>query len=105
MLLAAELEGAADEDENAAGRAGWLAVDGGDGVGALLEGEGGELGGNGGRPLDLGALEGEHGAVLVKPAERRPVAVERLVVVVHKRLRYPVLIHRCRERSNPSLIL
>lgn len=44
MLLASKLEIAADEDEHAASGAGGLAVDGGDGVLALLEGEAGELG-------------------------------------------------------------
>lgn len=44
MLLTSKLEIAADEDEHAASGAGGLAVDGGDGVLALLEGEAGELG-------------------------------------------------------------
>jgi hypothetical protein len=44
VLFASKLEIAADKDEHTASGAGGLAVDGGDGVLALLEGEAGELG-------------------------------------------------------------
>ena len=44
MLFTRKLEIAADEDEHATSGAGRLAIDGGDVVLALLEGEGGELG-------------------------------------------------------------
>lgn len=44
MLFTGKLEVAADEDKHAAVDAGGLAIDGGDAVLALLEGEAGELG-------------------------------------------------------------
>lgn len=85
VLLAGELEVATDEDEDASreGRRG-LAVDGTDGVPALLEGQPQQL------PADLlGAghhvsLEGEHGRLAVERGERGAVGVERLVVVLHE---------------------
>ena len=78
MLTLAGLEGSGDEDEHAARGAGGLAVDGDDVVDALVEREGGEIGGNGGGADELLALEGEHGALLVQPHQRRPVGVEHL---------------------------
>jgi len=59
VLLAGELEVAGDKDEHAAG-AGGLAIDGGDGVLALLEGEAVELGGDVLGALNLLTLEGQH---------------------------------------------
>lgn len=44
VLLASELEIAGDEDEHAAAGSGRLAIDGGNGMLALLEGEGREFG-------------------------------------------------------------
>lgn len=93
MLLAGELEVAADEDEHAAGGAGGLAVDGGDGVLALLEGEGRELSDDARGTLDLLAFEGEHRGLLVEIGEAGPVGIEGGVVVLHERLRHRVRIH------------
>lgn len=93
VLALGDLQCAGDEDEHAAAGAGWLAVHGGDLVLARGEREGGELPGDGGGAHELGALEGEHGALLVQPHQRRPVGVERRVVVVNERLRHAVGIH------------
>ena len=93
VLLTGELEVAADEDEHAAGDAGGLAVDGGDAVLALLEGEGGELGDDVLCALDLLALEGQHGALLVEIRQPCAVRVEGRVVVLHESLRQRVRIH------------
>ena len=93
VLLAGELEVAADEDEHAAGGGGGLAVDGGDGVVALVEGEGGELGDDVLGALDLLALEGEHRPLLVQINQPPPVVVEGRVVVLHERLRQRIWIH------------
>ena len=93
VLLAGELEVAADEDEHAAGGRGGLAVDGGDGVVALVEGEGGELGDDVLGALDLLALEGEHRPLLVQVHQPPPVVVEGRVVVLHERLRQRIWIH------------
>lgn len=59
VLLTGELEVAGDKDEHAAG-AGGLAIDGGDRVLALLEGEAVELGGDVLGALNLLTLEGQH---------------------------------------------
>lgn len=87
MLARAGGDGAGDEDEDAALGPRGLAVDGVDLVLALLEGERSELASDGGGAAELLALEGEHGAVLVQPHKRGAVGVERLVVVLHERLR------------------
>ena len=106
VLFAGELEVATDEDEHAAGGSGGLAVDGGDGVLALLEGEAGEFGGDVLGALERLTLESEHRAVLVEVGEASAVGVERRVVVLHKRFRYGVRIHFGRpESSPPSLSL
>ena len=94
VVLAGELEVAADEDEDAAReRRRGLAVDGGDGVPALAEGQLRQL------PADLlgardgVALEGEHGGVGgVERRERAAVGVERAVVVVHECPRHRVAV-------------
>lgn len=93
VLAGAGGDGAGDEDEDAALGPRGLAVDGVDLVVALLEGEGAELAGDGGGAEELVALEGEHGAVLVQPHQRAAVGVERLVVVLHERLRHRVGVH------------
>lgn len=58
MLFASELEVTADKDEHAAGRTRGLAIDGGDAVLALLEGEADELGDDALGALGLQALKG-----------------------------------------------
>lgn len=93
VLLAGELEITADEDEHAVVDAGGLAVNGGDGVEALLEGKGGELGDDVGGALDLLTLEGQHGTFLVEIRQSGTVAVEGAVVVLHKCLCQRVWIH------------
>jgi hypothetical protein len=93
VLVGAGAEGSGDEDEHAALRPRRLAVDGVDVVVALREGEGAELAGDGGGAEKLLALEGEHGPVLVQRHQRRPVRVERPVVVLHERLRHRVRVH------------
>lgn len=100
MLLAGELKVARDEDEHAARGARGLAIDGGDGVLALLEGKRSELGNDVLRTLDLLAFEGQHGFVLVKRPQISTVRVERRVVVLHECLRHRIWIHlrRCRRR-------
>jgi hypothetical protein len=93
VLALADLQCAGDEDEHAAGGAGRQAVDGGNLVLARSERKGGELLRNSGGAHVLVALEGEHGALLVEPHQRRPVGVERRVVVVHERPRHAVGVH------------
>lgn len=78
VLFAGELEVAADEDEHA----GVMAIDGGDGVMALMEGEGGELGDNVLWTLNLLTFEGEHGTFLVETCKTATVGVEGCVVVL-----------------------
>jgi len=93
VLLAGELEVPADEHQDAAGegRRG-LAVDGADGVPALLEGQLRQL------PADLlgacdgVALEGEHGGLAVERGQRGAVGVERAVVVFHEGPRHDVAV-------------
>jgi len=94
VILGAGADGAGDEDEHASLGSRRLAVDGVDLVLAGLEGERSELAGNGGGALELMALEGEHGGLLVQPHQRRAVGVERLVVVIHEGLRHRVRVHR-----------
>ncbi|XP_020202557.1 uncharacterized protein LOC109788280 [Cajanus cajan] len=84
VLFSGELEVAADEDEHAGVDAGGLAVDGGDGVVALLEREGSEFGDDVGGALDLLALEGEHGTILIETHQACSVGVEGAVVVLYK---------------------
>ena len=91
VLLAGELEVAADEHQDGAGegRRG-LAVDCADGVPALLEGQLRQL------PADLlgasdgVALEGEHGGLAVQRGQCGAVEVERAVVVIHEGPRHDV---------------
>ena len=66
VLFAGELKVSADEDEHAGVDAGGLAVDGGDGVVALLEREGSELSDDAGSALDLLPFEGQHGTLLIQ---------------------------------------
>lgn len=98
VLAFADGERPGDEDEHAARGASRLAVDSDDAVGALLEGEGGELGSDGGGAHELLALEGEHGALLVQPHQRSSAGVKRAVVVLHERLRHSVGVHLRRRR-------
>lgn len=79
------MEIATDEDEHAAGRAGGLAINSGDGVLALLEGQAAELGHDVLRSLDLLTLEGQHGPFLVQGRQSRSIRIERRVVVLHER--------------------
>lgn len=85
VLLAGELEVAADEHEDAAGegRRG-LAVDGADGVPALLEGQLGQLQADLPGAGHAVALEGQDGGAAVERGERAAVGIERLVVVLHE---------------------
>lgn len=94
VLLGAGADRAGDEDEHASLGSRRLAVDGDDLVLAMLEGERAELAGDGGRALELLALEGEHGGVLVQPHQRGAVGVERPVVVLHEGLGHRVRVHR-----------
>jgi len=66
VLFASELEVAADKDKHASVDTGGLAVDGGDGVVALLEREGSELSDDAGSALDLLPFEGQHGTLLIQ---------------------------------------
>lgn len=90
VLLAGELEVAADEHQDASGegRRG-LAVDCADGVPALLEGQLRQLPADLLGPCDGVALEGEHGGLAV---ERGAVEVERAVVVIHEGPRHDVAL-------------
>lgn len=101
VLLAGELEVAADEDEHAGVDAGGLAVDGGDGVVALLEREGSEFGDDVGGALDLLALEGEHGTILIQTHQACSVGVEGAVVVLYECLCQCVWIHLSFSLSLP----
>lgn len=93
MLLPSKLEITGDENKDTTGRAGGLAIDGGDSMVALLERESSELVDDGGDTLGLGALEGEHGGVLVEAGEAGAVVVEGGVVVLHELLCYHIGIH------------
>lgn len=103
MLFASELEVTTDEDEHAANGARGLAIDGGDTVLALLEGEGCELGDNVLGALGLLALEGQHRLVLVEAHQPRTVRIERRVVVLHECFGQLVRIHLHRTRAMPRL--
>ncbi|OAY65107.1 hypothetical protein ACMD2_13700 [Ananas comosus] len=97
-VFAGELDDAGDGDEQATlGGDIVLAVDGIDVV--ELEGEGGELGDDGLRALDLVALERQHRPFLVQSPQRRPVLVERLAVVLRERPGHHVRIARSIHRS------
>jgi len=99
VLFTGELEVAADEDEHAAVDTGRLAVDGGDGVVALLEREASELGDDVGSALDLLAFEGEHGSILVEIGQTWTVVVEGGVVVLYECLCQRVWIHLSHSHS------
>lgn len=66
VLLSGKLEIAADKDEHTAGRSRRLAIDGGDGMFALLERERCELVNDVLRALDLLTFKSQHGSLLVK---------------------------------------
>lgn len=93
VLLAGELEVAADENQDASGegRRG-LAVDCADGVPALLEGQLRQLPADLLGPCDGVALEGEHGGLAVERGQRGAVEVERAVVVIHEGPRHDVAL-------------
>ena len=93
MLFAGNLKISTDEDEHATRGARGLAIDGGDVVLALLEGEGGELSDDVGWALDLLPLEGQHRTFLVQIRQSRSVRIESRVVVLDKRLRHFVWVH------------
>jgi hypothetical protein len=97
LFLGGGSDVAGDEDNHASLGARGLAVDGGDGVLAQREGERGELAGDVGGAHELGALEGEHGAVLVERRQPGAAVVERRVVVVDEGLRQRVGVHRHRR--------
>lgn len=96
-VLGGGADGAGDKDEHAWPRD--LAVDGGDAVLTLLEGERGELLGDASSAEDLVVLEGEHGVLLVERPQRRAVGVERRVVVLDERLRHRVRVHGHRRAA------
>ena len=93
VLLSGELERSADEDEDTAGGARGLAVDGRDVVEALLERQARQLLDDRLRSLDLGAFEGQHRVVLVQIAEGSSVRVEGAVVVLDEGLGNGIGIH------------
>jgi len=99
VVLAGDLDGAADEDEHAAAGAGGLAVGGADVVEALLELEARQLLDDRLRPLKLLPLERQHRRVLVQVHQRRPVRVEGGVVVLDERLGNGIGIHGDRDRD------
>lgn len=76
MLFAGKLEVSADEDEHSGADAGGLAIDGGDGMLALVEGKGSELGDDVVGALDLLAFEGKHGSLLIEIAEIVSIGIE-----------------------------
>lgn len=86
VLLSGELEVTSYKDEDAADERRRLAVDGGDGVVALLERQLRELPTDLVGAQDLLPLEGEHGGLVVEACERGTVGVEEVVVVIHKGL-------------------
>lgn len=88
-----ELEIAADKDEHTAGGARGLAINGGDLMLALLEGQAGELCNDVLGALDLLPLESQHGSVLVKVRKPGPIRIEGRVVVLHECLGQRVWIH------------
>jgi len=94
MLLSRELQIPAHKHNPTAGRPRGLAVDSGDVVLALLEGEAVELVANALSSLDLLSLERQHGSLLVQIDERRAVSVEGVVVVLHKMLAQLIGVHR-----------
>lgn len=71
-----------------------MAIDGGDLVLALLERQAGELGSDILGALEFLALKSEHRRILVEVRKAGPIGVECGVVVLHKRLRHRVWIHR-----------
>jgi hypothetical protein len=93
MVLALQRQVAAHEHQHAARVPRGLAVHRRHPVLALLERQPVELGADGARAHVLLPLEREHGALLVQPRQRRPVGVERRVVVLHKRLAQRIGIH------------
>ena len=97
VLLTGELEITGYEDDHAASGTRGLAIDGGDGVLALLEGEAGELGDDALAALGILSFEGQHRRFLVQIGQPRPIRIEGRVVVLHERLRHRVWIHRRRR--------
>ena len=83
-VVAADLDGAGDEDEHGIGIVRGLDVHGLDRV--LDRADGLVLGHNGGAALNLVALERQHGGVLVKPGQTIDVGVLHLVVVLGESL-------------------
>lgn len=96
MLLSGELEISADKHEHAAEDRRRLAVDGRDGVLALLEWQLCELPADPLHAYDLLSLEGQHRAAVVEAGEGGAVGVEEVVVVVHECLGHhlQLLLHR-----------
>lgn len=92
-MFTGELKVTADEDKHASVDGGWLAIDGGDGVMALLERQRSELGDDVGGTLNLLTFEGKHGSFLVESGKSSTVVVEGGVVVLHKCLCQRVWIH------------
>ncbi|KAL0918744.1 hypothetical protein M5K25_010771 [Dendrobium thyrsiflorum] len=83
---------------------GWLTIDGGYVVLALLEWEAGELGGDGGGALRLCSLKGQHRVVLIQTSKASTVRVEGPIVVFHECAGHRVCIHRRRrcQRAQPK---
>lgn len=99
MLLSRELQIPAHKHNPTAGQSRGLAVDSGDVVLALLEGEAVELVADALSSLDLLSLERQHGSLLVQIDERQAVGVEGGVVVLHKMLAQLIGVHRWRSVS------
>jgi len=105
VLFASELKIPGDKDEHAAGGTRRLAIDGGDVVLALLEGEAGELSDDVLRALDLLAFKGQHGSFLVERNQPCAIRIEGGVVVLHESLGNCVWIHLLSPSSDDPFSL
>ncbi|GLT86706.1 hypothetical protein SLE2022_048270 [Rubroshorea leprosula] len=93
MLFDGELEVTTDEDTHPASGTGRLAIDGGDTMLTLLEGEIGEFGHDVLRALDLLTFEGQHRTFLVEICKAGTIRIEGAVVVLDEGLGQGVRIH------------
>lgn len=76
VLSTVDHEKTGDEDEHATGRTRGLAIDGGDAVLALLEGQTSQFGNDVGGALKLLAFECQHGLLLIQVTQAAPIVVE-----------------------------
>lgn len=76
VLPAVDHEKTGDKDKHATGRTRGLAIDGGDAVLALLEGQTSQFGKDVGGALKLLAFECQHGLVLIQVTQPAPIGVE-----------------------------